>query len=261
MLEKSKILALNWKMNPATLNEATELFTNYKEAFEVSGNFETVVCPPSIYINNLVEIKENSALNCKLGLQDISAKESGAVTGEISGLMAKSIGVEYVIIGHSETRALHKLSNSEVNQKVIQTVKNGLIPMLCIGFQENSEITDIQWGELESQIREGLQNVEPDSNLQSSYNLIVAYEPVWAIGTGKTATKELVEEVNEFIKNILSDIFGAGSDKIGILYGGSVNETNIAEFAQSDLIDGFLVGGASLVPAKVLGMTRGLQNI
>jgi len=250
----SKTLALNWKMNPKNKAEFLELARNYIDFSNVKPR-GLIVIPPSIFIPEF----NNSLSSCGLGIQDVSDEQSGAFTAQISAQMAKSIGCQYALIGHSETREYLNYSNQIVARKVQQAMNNELIPILCIGYQESTKESDLElnWQELKEQIEVGFSKV---GDYQGE--LIVAYEPVWAIGTGKTATLELIEEVNKFIRKTLGAVLNQGQlANSKIFYGGSVNEQNILSLAESEVIDGFLVGGASLVPDKVQKMLEILSSL
>ncbi|MGL4393087.1 MAG: triose-phosphate isomerase [Fusobacteriaceae bacterium] len=241
---RRKVIAGNWKMNKtnaegvATINELKNLISNYK-------NVDVVIGAPSIMLADLAKAAAGS--NVKIAAQNIYPKDSGAFTGEISAPMLKAIGVEYVILGHSERREYFNESDDFINQKVKAALACGLIPILCIGEKlgerESGKTKEVNT----RQVKGGLAGISADD----AKKIIVAYEPVWAIGTGKTATPEMAEETHKEIRDCLAELFGKEiSEKIVIQYGGSMNAANAAELLKQPDIDGGLVGGASL-DAKV----------
>jgi len=231
---KTYVIA-NWKMNK-TLAESAEFFQDLKCSTDVS----VVVCPPTqlLYPSHLF-IKQ-SGKPIGIGGQNVHWAEKGAYTGETSTTMLKDVGCEYVIIGHSERRQYSYEDDHVVNKKVKQVLKSGLTPIICIGetVEEKNSMRTEQV--LTTQLFGALKDV-------NSYDFIIAYEPVWAIGTGRSATAELAQETHAYIRTVLKQILGqAAADSISILYGGSVNESNAAEYSAMPDIDGVLVGGASL---------------
>ncbi len=237
----SKKLFFNWKMNPTTSSQATELFEEVVKSSE-SLPVHIVVCPPFVYLPLICELSKKT--NIKIGSQDISTQDSGSLTGEISGSMLVDLGCQYSIIGHSETREINHLSNQDVNQKIKHCLQSNLTPIFCIGYQADKTAKDINYTELSEQIRQGLQDIKLDND-QTIY---LAYEPVWAIGTGKTASNSIIAEVTKFILEELK-ILGLDS-KVEILYGGSVDDQSITELIKIEQVSGFLIGGASLKPEK-----------
>jgi triosephosphate isomerase (TIM) len=221
------IIAGNWKMNK-TIGEAISLVKELKKLVDDSDN-EIIISPAFTALSAIsAELKGS---NIKLCAQNMHFSKEGAFTGEISASMLKEIGVEYVILGHSERRHVFNENNALINKKVKTALSNGLKPILCVGEtleeREKGRMKDV----VVEQINKGLDGIKGD--------LIVAYEPVWAIGTGKTATPQQAEEAHMFIRGLLGD-------DIPILYGGSVKPDNIKELIAQKNIDGVLVGGASL---------------
>ncbi|MDA7857986.1 triose-phosphate isomerase [bacterium] len=234
------IIAGNWKMNK-TIAEASELVNNLKEALKEAKNREIVICPPFPALSAIKDLLKGS--NIKLGAQNMYFEAKGAFTGEVSGVMLRDVGCEYVIIGHSERRQYFKETDEMVSKKLKVAISNGLIPIVCIGETLNEMEAGDTFKVLEKQVKDGLGGLSPDEVSK----LVVAYEPIWAIGTGKTATPQQAEEVHKFIRKLLSTIYG--EDKalaIRILYGGSIKPANIKELMECENIDGGLVGGASL---------------
>lgn len=238
-MSRRKIIAGNWKMNK-TASEALRLIEELKPLV-ATEEADVVFCVPAIDIIPAVEAVRGS--NIKIGAQNMYYEESGAFTGEISPLMLKDAGVEYVIIGHSERREYFAESDETVNKKVRKAFEHGLTPIICCGeslLQREQGIT-IDW--IRQQIKIAFLSVSPEQ----AADAVIAYEPIWAIGTGKTASTEQAQEVCAAIRECIEEIYGeATALKIRIQYGGSVSAANAAElFAQKD-IDGGLVGGASL---------------
>jgi len=241
---RKPLIAGNWKM-----------FKTYDEVLSYAGDIiqrisdvkdvEILICPPYVYIHPLIEALKDSAV--KTGSQNVFWEDSGAFTGEVSAPMIASIGTEYSIVGHSERRQLFGETDETVGRRVDAAFRGSLTPIVCVGETLAEREAGTTFDVVESQVRKGLAGLDADQGA----SLVIAYEPVWAIGTGKTATPEMAQEVHGFIRKILSDLFGREvSEQIRILYGGSVKGDNIdALMAQSD-IDGALVGGASLDPAS-----------
>lgn len=242
----SKLLAFNWKMNPATKEGVSILLDSIKTGLSRNSEADILVCPPYIFLDRV-----STSNGFLIGSQDVSNQDSGALTGEISANMIKEFGCQYVIIGHSETRELRKLTNQDIQNKVRQVLLNDLVPILCIGYAEQEFDGDINFDELKEQILVGLNGV---GELQNDQEIYIAYEPVWAIGSGKSASSAIILQVNEFIKKVLQETPGLKADKVKILYGGSVSDGNIEKLSKIENVDGFLVGGASLIPEKVTKM-------
>lgn len=235
---KQKIVG-NWKMN-CTQTESQNLINELlKNNF--SDNTEIVVCPPFVSLETVGKLLENSQI--KLGAQNVSEFDKGAYTGEVSVEMLKSYNCNYCIVGHSERRQYFGETNKKVNLKSKKLIASDLIPIICVGEtlseRENGKVDEV----IVNQITEGLENF---SEIEISKS-IIAYEPVWAIGTGKTATPEMANDVHKIIRNSISKIFNHQiSSSISILYGGSVKGDNAAELLSQSDINGALVGGAAL---------------
>lgn len=235
----------NWKMNKTaaegiSLAKALDLEIRSKNLESIA---EIIIAPPFITIRSIAEILRQSSSSIKLGAQNLHWEDFGAFTGEISPMMLKEAGAEYAILGHSERRQLFHETNDKINQKIKAALKHQLIPIFCLGEtlaeRETGKINEI----LTNQLNEGLNSLT--SNEISK--IIIAYEPVWAIGTGKTASPDQAEEVHLFLRELITDKYGQSKAKeIKLLYGGSVNGNNSRELLQKPNIDGALVGGASL---------------
>ena len=233
------LVAANWKMNGLRQRNAT-LIHVLKAGLESSPNVEVLVCPPAVYLEQVGAELDGSLV--MLGAQNLHPQQSGAFTGELSAEMLKDIGCRHVIIGHSERRQLFGEENSFIAEKFTAAQRSGLIPILCIGeTQEQHEA-----GETEAVVLEQLEAVLAHAGIEAFNNAVIAYEPVWASGTGLTATPEQAQEVHALIRGKLAGANTAVAESTRILYGGSVKDSNAAElFAKPD-IDGGLVGGASL---------------
>ena len=235
---RQAMVAGNWKMNGSRAS-VKELVDGINAGLE-GVTAEVVVCPPFVYIPYVVGASSESAV--KVGAQNMCDQDSGAFTGEVAGPMLKDIGCEYVIIGHSERRAMYGESNKVTATKYAAVLKNGLKPIFCIGETLEEREQDITEEVVGRQI-DAILNTEGVASLA---NAVLAYEPVWAIGTGKTASPEQAQEVHAFIRNKIAALDSDVAEGLRILYGGSMNPGNAAELcAQSD-IDGGLIGGASL---------------
>lgn len=237
---RKNIIAGNWKMHfniEDTKKFLGELLPKVKDA-----KCEVVICPPFTSLQTANELLKGT--NVKLGAQNIHFEEKGAFTGEISSEMLKSVGVSYVIIGHSERRTYFNETNEDTNKKIFTCLKHGFTPILCVGEtleeRESSNMEKV----LETQITEGFKNVSKEDVKK----VVIAYEPIWAIGTGKTATSEDANNVIGFIRSVVEKIYDKSvAEEIVILYGGSVKPNTIKEQMGMENIDGALVGGASLV--------------
>jgi len=238
-MARRKIVAGNWKMN-MTPSQAVALCDELKDLVK-SDSVDVVYCVPAIDIVPVVEAVKGT--NVEVGAENMYFEEKGAYTGEISAAMLVDAGVKYVIIGHSERRDYFKEDDALLNKKVKKAFESGLTPILCCGETLEQREMGITLDWIRMQIKSDLVGVTADQVA----SMVIAYEPIWAIGTGKTATTEQAQEVCKAIRDCIAEIYdGATADAVRIQYGGSVNAGNAAElFAQPD-IDGGLVGGASL---------------
>jgi triosephosphate isomerase len=237
---RNKIIAGNWKMF-TNADEAVKLASEIKARLTGFDDAVLLICPPTTNLTLVYNIIKNTVI--KLGGQNLHPEKSGAFTGEVSGEMLKTIGCEYVIVGHSERRAMFGDTDEFVNRKIIAAIENGLKPILCIGEQLEDREANLTEKVVDTQLDGALKGLPTDLMEQ----IVIAYEPVWAIGTGKTATPEQAEEVHKFIRQKIAGEFGEElAENTTILYGGSVKpENSEILFAQGN-IDGFLIGGASL---------------
>ncbi len=236
---RKRIIAGNWKMNK-TPSEALELCALLKDKVNTDA-VDVVFCVPFV---NLVPVKEAlKDTKIKIGAENVHFENSGAYTGEISAPMLKEIGVDYVIIGHSERRQYFAETDETVNKKVLKAFEYGITPIVCVGETLEEREDNITIEKIRIQIKKGLKNLTKEQ----AEKVVIAYEPIWAIGTGKVATKEQAQEVCSAIRNVLADVFGADTaNKTRIQYGGSVTGASAPELFAMEDIDGGLVGGASL---------------
>lgn len=246
---RKPVIAGNWKMYK-TRDEALQFIYSVNQEVPARELVETVICANDVLLRDLVK---RQGENLKIGAQNMHYAENGAFTGETSPLVLETTGVDYVIIGHSERRAMFNETDETVNLKLHSAIKHELTPILCVG--ESLEIreagTTNEW--VKNQVVKAYNNLDANQALET----IVAYEPIWAIGTGKTATPEQAEETIKAIRDVLQSLYGVEtSSKIRILYGGSVNTKNVESLLAKENIDGALVGGASLDAASYLTLVK-----
>ena len=239
---RKTVIAGNWKMNK-TPTETKAFMTEFKAIMPKGRWCDVALCVPAVCIPAAVRAMRETRVG--IGAENCNANASGAYTGEIAANMLLDAGCKYVILGHSERRAMGE-TNADVSAKVLAALDNGLIPIMCVGEsleQREAGITE-EW--ITMQIKTGLASIGEDKIRK----MIIAYEPIWAIGTGKTATPEQAEEVCENIRAVIRKLYGAKVARaISILYGGSMNEKNAYDLLAQPDIDGGLIGGASLKPA------------
>ena len=250
---RKPIIAGNWKMNK-TLSEATGFLEKVSTLIPTSDKIDAVVCAPALFLNQLVQSAQGT--DVKIGAQNMHYEENGAFTGEISPISLADIGVSYVILGHSERREMFNETDEAVNKKAHAAFKNKLTPIVCCGEtleqREAGETNDFVGG----QIEKGLAGLSEDQLKQA----VIAYEPIWAIGTGKSSSAEDANEVCAHIRSVVADKFSKeAAEAIRIQYGGSVKPENIKEYMAQPDIDGALVGGASLKPDSFLQLLEAGQ--
>jgi triosephosphate isomerase (TIM) len=256
MIMRKKILAANWKMNFTQVEAESYLHTFLGEIGEVD-DVEIVVIPPFTSIPMLAQISEKAQF-IRIGAQNMHWERNGAYTGEISATMLRALFVKYVVVGHSERRSLFGETDETVNRKVHSALEAGLRPIVCVGEsaaqRDNEEVETL----LTKQLELGLK----DLSNKDAAETVIAYEPVWAIGTGRTATPAQAEEAHHFIRSVLGKMFGpAVSDRVRIQYGGSVKPENAQELMRQTDIDGALVGGASLDPHSFAKIIRQAEAV
>ncbi|QVK18095.1 triose-phosphate isomerase [Mycoplasmatota bacterium] len=236
---RKPIIAGNWKMNK-TRDEALQFIYAVNQAVPSIEEVDTVVCAPAVLLRCLVKRQGD---NLKIGAQNMHYEASGAFTGEISPVILNDTGVSYVIIGHSERRLYFNETDEAVNKKTHAAFKYDLTPIVCVGEQLEQRENNMTNQVVEAQTKKALEGLSAEEAKQ----VVIAYEPIWAIGTGKTATPEMANETCGYIRSVVESIYGkAVSDAIRIQYGGSVKPANIKELMSQEHIDGALIGGASL---------------
>ena len=242
---RKKIVAGNWKMNK-TLNEGNQLINSIIEELKSRNNHlvDIILAPTFIHLNNAVELTKDHK-QISISSQNCSNKVNGAYTGEVSAEILRSVGCQYVIIGHSERRQYFNETGLVLSEKIDESLRHNLIPIFCCGEILEDRNSNKHFETVKFQLVEALFHLSDDQFSR----LVIAYEPVWAIGTGLTASPEQAQEMHHFIREVLSEKFGQNSaESISILYGGSCNPANAKSiFSQKD-VDGGLIGGASLKP-------------
>ncbi|MBE4906977.1 triose-phosphate isomerase [Bacillus luteolus] len=251
---RKPIIAGNWKMHKV-LSEATSFVDEVKGLIPSSQVVDSVVCAPSLFLAQLVLSAKGTEL--KIGAQTMHFEESGAFTGEVSPVALKDVGVSYVIIGHSERREMFAETDETVNKKTLAAFQHGLTPIVCCGEtleqREAGQTNEI----VGSQIQKALTGLTEEQ----AKNVVIAYEPIWAIGTGKSSSAEEANETCGYIRKIVAEQFSSAvADDVRIQYGGSVKPTNIKEYLSQPHIDGALVGGASLEAASFLQLLEAGNN-
>lgn len=236
---RKKIVAGNWKMN-TTPAKAVELVNSLKEQINTEA-VDVVICPPFVCLPAVLEAVKGTAIS--VGAQNMHFEESGAFTGEIAPSMLVELGVKYVVLGHSERRQYFAETDETVNKKVLKAIEHNLVPIICVGESLEEREQDVTMERVRLQTKIALNGV----SAEDAKKVVIAYEPIWAIGTGKTATSAQAEEVCKGIREVVAEVYGqAVADEVRVQYGGSVNGGNANELFNMGNIDGGLVGGASL---------------
>ena len=239
-MSRKYLIAGNWKMN-TTASETDDLISEINSLVGQQTQVQVCICPPFTSLQKGSSLVEQTEV--LLGAQNMSAEPSGAFTGEISAEMLRDLYVNFVILGHSERRQYFGETNKSINLKVLAAVQNNLKPIYCIGETLEERESGKTLEVVKTQVKEGLANFP----LSEVDNLVLAYEPVWAIGTGKTATDEMAQEVHAYVRGLLVDLFGdAAGSGVRILYGGSMKPENASGLLSQPDVDGGLIGGASL---------------
>lgn len=237
---RKQVIAGNWKMNKV-LNEVEQFVQAAKNEVPGEEQVESVVCAPFPFLHSL--IKETEGTPLKVGAQNMHFEESGAFTGEVSPVMLKDLGVSYVVLGHSERREIFGETDEDVNKKVHAAFKHDLTPIVCVGETLEQRENNETMNHVEAQVKKALEGLS-DEEVQQ---VIIAYEPIWAIGTGKTSSAEDANEVCSHIRNVVKEFSSeTAAEAVRIQYGGSVKPANVDELLGQSDIDGALVGGASL---------------
>jgi len=249
---RKKIVAGNWKMN--TLLPEGEFLVKQLEFLtkELETEAEIIVCPPFTHLATLGKLIKENEIKISLGAQNCADQESGAYTGEVSVKMLKNLGCKFVILGHSERREYYGETSEKLLKKINLVINEGMTPIFCIGERLDERETKRHFEVVSEQIKEVLYKL----SVVDIVKVVVAYEPVWAIGTGKTATSDQAEEMHAYIRRVIAGRFPAQADDISILYGGSCKPSNAAEIFAKDNVDGGLIGGASLVAQDFIGIVK-----
>jgi triosephosphate isomerase len=247
---RKKIVAGNWKMNTTPM-EGVELAKGIVAGRTgVPADVTLVVAPPFTHLSDVVRVTRGGGV--AVAAQNCAAEAKGAYTGEVSAHMIASLGVEYVILGHSERREYYGETSATLNRKMEQAYANNLIPIYCIGERLEEREAGKQFDVVRAQIEEVVCNLAAEQFAR----LVIAYEPVWAIGTGKTATSDQAQEIHAHIRKVLAAKFGAAAADTTILYGGSAKSSNAPELFSKPDVDGGLIGGASLVAEEFLAIGK-----
>ena len=254
---RKPIVAANWKMNNPP-SETENFLRSFLRVMPEKSHVQVVIVPPFVSLSKAAELIHGGRTDLvELGAQNMSQYPSGAHTGEINALMLKECGVRHVILGHSERRALYGETNAIVNAKVLAALEARMHPILCVGETLEERDCGLIEKVLESQVRESLANV----GSRRLNDIVIAYEPVWAIGTGRTATPEQAQEAHAFIRKVLGEMFDPDTaNKIRIQYGGSVKPSNMAELIAQPDVDGALVGGASLESGSFYEIVKAISS-
>lgn len=251
-MSRTPIIAGNWKMFK-TVSEATSFVAEVKGKAEVAG-VESVICAPFTALPALVEAVKGTSI--KIGAQNLHWEDNGAFTGEISGVMLKDLGVDYVIIGHSERRQYFAETDETVNKKAHAAFKHGIVPIICVG----EKLEEREAGQTKEVCRVQTEGALVGLSAEQVAASVIAYEPIWAIGTGKSSTADDANEVTAYIRQVVDGLYGAEvAAKVRIQYGGSVKPNTVAEYMSKSDIDGALVGGASLEPASYVALVEGAK--
>lgn len=249
------IIIANWKMNPRKLFEARNLADAVLKIMPNATNTEIIICPPFVFLSDLIALYNFKNLkldNLFFGAQNCFYELEGAYTGEISGAMLKNLGCQYVILGHSERREFFSETDETVNKKIKAILAIGLRPVFCVGEKDGEEMPKV----IEQQLKAGLKDIE----IARAKKIIIAYEPVWAIGTGNPCSPEKAMEATLLIRRILSQLYERKiADETAIIYGGSVNNKNAGDYIKISRMNGLLVGGASLNAKIFTNIIKNLQ--
>ena len=253
---RTLLIAGNWKMNPSARSEAIALAEAVKSGVGTATDVHVVLCPPSVYLNAVDAVLDGSPIG--LGGQNMHWEPGGAHTGELSGAMLVDVGCTHVILGHSERRHGLGETDAQVNAKLLAALASHLIPIVCLGETKDQRLRDETESVLATQLTGSLAGLSPEQMAGT----VLAYEPVWAIGTGLTATPEQAQSAQAFIRGRLAELFGeATAARVVVQYGGSVKPDNAEELLACPDIDGALVGGASLKANDFLAIFRAGRDV
>ena len=247
---RKKMVAGNWKMNTLP-SEGVELAKGVAAGkAEVCDCVNLIVCPPFTHLQSVIEALGNSGV--AVGAQDCATEVKGAYTGEVAASMIAALGCKYVILGHSERRQYYGETSETLNKKMARAYENNLTPIYCVGENLDEREANRHFDVVKAQIEEVVFNLSEEQ----FRNLVIAYEPVWAIGTGKTATAEQAQEIHAYIREVLRSKFGAAAEECPILYGGSCKPSNAGEIFSKEDVDGGLIGGAALKAEDFLAIGK-----
>lgn len=251
-MSRKPIIAGNWKMNKS-LEEAVEFVKEVQDKLPDASAVESVIGAPALFLPTMIQTRTNDQL--VIAAQNCYTEDAGAFTGEISPKSLAEVGVQYVIIGHSERREYFNESNQFINEKAKAIFRNGMLPIICCG----ESLEQRESGETEPWIKEQITEALAGLNADQVKQLVIAYEPIWAIGTGKSSSAELANETCGFIRSVVGELYSQDvANAVRIQYGGSVKPDNIAQYLAEDHIDGALVGGASLEPASFIQLLEAI---
>jgi len=254
MVNQKILVVGNWKANPMKIDQAKKLFIDIRKGVRSISEVETAIAPPFPFIETVNKFSPSGRIG--IGAQDVFYEMGGAFTGEVSLSMLQSVGVRYVIIGHSERRTLGE-TNEAVAKKLALSLKHKLTTIVCVGEKERDSK-----GDYLNFVREQMVGILKATEKSQIKNLVIAYEPIWAIGTGKTATPEDAHEMKIFIQKVIADTLGRPAvSKIRIIYGGSVKKNNAEALLREGEVDGFLVGGASLVAEEFISIVKTAKEV
>ena len=251
-MSRKPIIAGNWKMNKS-LEEAVEFVKEVQDKLPDASAVESVIGAPALFLPTMIQTRTNNQL--VIAAQNCYTEDAGAFTGEISPKSLAEVGVQYVIIGHSERREYFNESNQFINEKAKAIFRNGMLPIICCG----ESLEQRESGETEPWIKEQITEALTGLTADQVKQLVIAYEPIWAIGTGKSSSAELANETCGFIRSVVGELYSQDvANAVRIQYGGSVKPDNIAQYLAEDHIDGALVGGASLEPASFIQLLEAI---
>ncbi|SDK97676.1 triose-phosphate isomerase [Lacicoccus qingdaonensis] len=249
---RTPFIAGNWKMNK-TISEGEQFLDSLKN-LPAKDEVESAICAPFIHLPSLVDKAKD--LNIGIGAENAHEEDSGAFTGEVSVAMLQDLGVDYIIIGHSERREHFNETDETVNKKTLATLKNNIVPIVCVGETDAEREEGRHIERVESQVEKALSEV----SAADAKKVVIAYEPIWAIGTGKSATSDDANEMCGAVRKKIASLYSDDvADKVRVQYGGSVKPANIREYMEREHIDGALVGGASLEAESFLELLEGAK--
>ena len=247
---RKKIVAGNWKMNTLPAEGVALAQSIAAGKADVCDCVNFIVCPPFTHLHSVIETLKGTAI--AVGAQDCATEVKGAYTGEVAAEMIAALGCKYVILGHSERRQYYGETSETLNKKMARAYENNLTPIYCVGENLEERETNRHFEVVKAQLEEVVFNLTEEQFA----NLVIAYEPVWAIGTGKTATADQAEEIHAYIREVLREKFGAAAEECSILYGGSCKPSNAGEIFSKENVDGGLIGGAALKAEDFLGIGK-----